>query len=457
MSRNVFGHRINSQCKQMAFNVYEYFRKKKLDPNSDEYKQDIPLNKTVAEVTGLSEKTVSRIVQQGKALNDNERFKSPRKPKQVRRKRVEIDDFTKGVVRRKVTQFYTIFKKIPTLKTLNAVLREENILHCGREYLRLLLHDLGFKFKKCGSKRKLLIEQPNITSWRWKYLNTIKKYRRERRHILYLDETYVNASHNVSKCWQSKDELGVLSHIGKGDRLIIVHCGGQIGFVDGALVIFKSKCKTGDYHDSMNFANFSKWINEKLMPNIPQNSVIVMDNAAYHSVREEKKPTMASTKPTMQEWLRRHNVPFDEKLRKDDLYKLIKSHFTEDIYKIDEVLKRNGHEVLRLPPYHPDLNPIELVWGDIKGQLAQKSIDSNLDQKKEILERLFAEYPKEKWENCVKHVIKIEDEYCKHDGALDEVVDFIINVQDDSDDSDDGCFESEESSSSDIDIMDISD
>ncbi|XP_064292425.1 uncharacterized protein LOC135309844 [Plodia interpunctella] len=441
MSRNVFGHRINSQCKQMAFNVYEYFRKKKLDPNSDEYKQDIPLNKTVAEVTGLSEKTVSRIVQQGKALNDNERFKSPRKPKQVRRKRVEIDDFTKGVVRRKVTQFYTIFKKIPTLKTLNAVLREENILHCGREYLRLLLHDLGFKFKKCGSKRKLLIEQPNITSWRWKYLNTIKKYRRERRHILYLDETYVNASHNVSKCWQSKDELGVLSHIGKGDRLIIVHCGGQIGFVDGALVIFKSKCKTGDYHDSMNFANFSKWINEKLMPNIPQNSVIVMDNAAYHSVREEKKPTMASTKPTMQEWLRRHNVPFDEKLRKDDLYKLIKSHFTEDIYKIDEVLKRNGHEVLRLPPYHPDLSWSPLSWSG----------------KKEILERLFAEYPKEKWENCVKHVIKIEDEYCKHDGALDEVVDFIINVQDDSDDSDDGCFESEESSSSDTDIMDISD
>lgn len=439
----------------MAFNVYEYFRKKKRDPNSAEYQQDIPLNKTVAEATGLSEKSVCRIVQQGKLLKDNERFKSPSKPKQVRKKRVEVDDFTKGVVRRKITQFYTIFKKIPTLKTLNAVLKEENILHCGREYLRLLLHGLGFKFKKCGSKRKLLIEQPNITSWRWKYLNTIKKYRKEGRHILYLDETYVNASHNVAKCWQSKDEHGVLSHIGKGDRLIIVHCGGQSGFVDGALLIFKSKCKTGDYHDSMNFVNFSKWINEKLMPNIPPNSVIVMDNAAYHSVREEKKPTMASTKSAMQEWLRRHNVPFDDKLRKDALIKLIKSNFTEEIYKIDELLKRNGHEVLRLPPYHPDLNPIELVWGDTKGQLAQKSIDSNLDQKKNILERLFAEYSAEKWEHCVNHVIKIENEYCKHDGALDDVLDFII-VQDDSDDSDDGCFESEESGSSDTD-MDMGD
>ncbi|XP_063827890.1 uncharacterized protein LOC135077285 [Ostrinia nubilalis] len=50
----------------------------------------------------------------------------------------------------------------------------------------------------------------------------------------------------------------------------------------------------------------------------------------------------------------------------------------------------------------------------------------------------------------------VADEYCEHDGVLDDVVDFIINVHDDSDNSDDGCFESEESSSSDID-MDISD
>lgn len=171
----------------------------------------------------------------------------------------------------------------------------------------------------------------------------------------------------------------MLSHIDKGDRLIIVHCGGQIVFVDGALVIFKSKCKT--FYDSM---NFSKWINEKLMPNIPPNSVIVMDNAAYHSIREEKKPTMASTKPAMPDWLRRQDVPFDDKLRKDGLLKLIESRFTEDIYKIDELLKRNGHEVLRLPPYHPDLYPIESVRGDIKGQLAQQSIDSNLDQKNNV-------------------------------------------------------------------------
>ncbi|CAG9120289.1 unnamed protein product [Plutella xylostella] len=45
-----------------------------------------------------------------------------------------------------------------------------------------------------------------------------------------------------------------------------------------------------------------------------------------------------------------------------DLMKVINEQNTEKNYKIDEILKENGHIVLRLPPYHPELNPIELVW-----------------------------------------------------------------------------------------------
>lgn len=93
---------------------------------------------------------------------------------------------------------------------------------------------------------------------------------------------------NVPACWQSNEERGLLSHIGKGPRLIIVHAGGQGEFIDRALIIFKSKSKTGDYRSDMNFANFSKWTREKLLANLPPNSVIVMDNASYHSVQEEK-------------------------------------------------------------------------------------------------------------------------------------------------------------------------
>ena len=43
----------------------------------------------------------------------------------------------------------------------------------------------------------------------------------------------------------------------------------------------------------------------------------------------------------------------------------------EKRYVVDEILMKHIHLPLHLPPYHPDLNPIELVWGEIKGELAR--------------------------------------------------------------------------------------
>ena len=87
-------------------------------------------------------------------------------------------------------------------------------------------------WKKCQSQRKLLIEKPEIAAWRAKYLRKIRKYRREKRDIVYLDKTYFHVSHTVRSCWQSQDEIGVTSAIGKGLRLIIAHAEGEAGFVE---------------------------------------------------------------------------------------------------------------------------------------------------------------------------------------------------------------------------------
>ena len=43
-------------------------------------------------------------------------------------------------------------------------------------------------------------------------------------------------------------------------------------------------------------------------------------------------------------------------------------------YKIDKLAKEYGYEILRLPPYHPDLNPIELIWSQIKSYVARNNI-----------------------------------------------------------------------------------
>jgi transposase len=34
-------------------------------------------------------------------------------------------------------------------------------------------------------------------------------------------------------------------------------------------------------------------------------------------------------------------------------------------HKTDEFLRGKGHDVLRLPPYHCEFNPIEVVWAGV--------------------------------------------------------------------------------------------
>ena len=38
----------------------------------------------------------------------------------------------------------------------------------------------------------------------------------------------------------------------------------------------------------------------------------------------------------------------------------------EPTYVIDEIARKHGHEVMRTPPYHPELQPIETCWGVVK-------------------------------------------------------------------------------------------
>ena len=78
-----------------------------------------------------------------------------------------------------------------------------------------------------------------------------------------------------------------------------MHAGSENGWIDGADLVFQSKTATGDYHDEMTSEHFEEWFHDSLMPNIPANSLIVMDNVPYHSRRLEPIPTMSSRKQIM--------------------------------------------------------------------------------------------------------------------------------------------------------------
>ncbi|GBP40879.1 hypothetical protein EVAR_88940_1 [Eumeta japonica] len=135
---------------------------------------------------------------------------------------------------------------------------------------------------------------------------------------------------------------------------------------------------------------------------------------------------MKSLKIEMQQSLERRNIPFDISLRKCDLMKIIDGHNVEKQFMIDEIIKAKGHTVLCLPPYHPDLNPIELL--------------------------LFSNYTPEKWSKCDDHVIKNENEYYASDRVFDDEFDRLVIALNKGDDDDEESEEEEgEESESDMD------
>ena len=258
-----------------------------------------------------------------------------------------------------------------------------------------------------------MIEREDLISWRHRYLRKIKQYREEGRPIYYLDETWTFAGMTTPKAWvdtnikTSKQAYlegfgrGCLSDAtGKGQRLIVLHVGSENGFLEGAGLVFRTSGKLADYHGDMNSDKFEKWFQEELLPRLPNNAVIVMDNAKYHSRELDKPPTTSSTKKVMQDWLREKGIHFEEKMTKRMLYEKIKQHKpTEKTYAVDKMASDAGFTVLRLPPYHCELNPIEMVWAQVKHFVKDKNTSKKLQLVEDLTHQALEHVTAEQWKN----------------------------------------------------------
>ena len=55
-----------------------------------------------------------------------------------------------------------------------------------------------------------------------------------------MDQTYFHSSHEIGKIWLDDSRRAIYSPIFKGDRIFIIHAGGDKGFIPGALC---GKCR----------------------------------------------------------------------------------------------------------------------------------------------------------------------------------------------------------------------
>lgn len=426
---------LNSQTREFVIRLRNYF-----DREAQNGGPILPITSVVervADALNIGQRTVRRITKKkyGETGTEENKLHTPKKRKRAKPV-VGIDSFDADAIRRHVYGYY-LQKEYPTRKKLVHSLKEAGLFFGGESSLTKILKTIGFRYKKCN-KRKILMERFDIAMARYTFLRQVKEIKNWQ-NVVFLDETWLNANHTVGRSWNDDTAASTSKvPVGKGSRLIICHAGTINGFVEGSLMAFASKT-TGDYHEDMNGEKFTEWFTSMLC-SLPEPSIIIMDNAPYHSMQIDKPPAQSQKKADIVAWLRKNGVDANMNMLKAELVRLLKENKPTKIrYVIDEIALEHGHRVIRLPPYHCEYNAIELVWAQIKGYAARHNTEPPFTTKKmlKLLEEACEHVTKGDWEKVVNRTVKLIREDYERDVKIDNIIEnehIIINVCDDSSD-----------------------
>lgn len=417
--------------------VEAYKRKLELNPRLTIRKA----RETISKELGIGQNTISKTLAQYRGnKNVSEKTKNFK----------EID--TKlDAIRRKIYQFW-FNRELPTLdKVLTVVNEDKSLPNFSRTTLYRSIKYMDFEYVKRG-RSCVLMEKNETLIWRKRYLRNIQKYREEGRPIYYLDEMWVNSEVTSIQCSDitvrsSRDAFsqglltGAVNPTGIGKRLIVGHIGSNDGFVPGALLCFESKNNTHHYYDEIDGDCFRDWL-EGVLPKLKDNAVIVMDNAPYHSVKKEECPTIQWKRADIIEWLRSKGEVIDNSMMTHELLEIvkrIKPMYSQDV--IDEMVLKHNKKVLRLPPYHNELNPIELAWCFIKIHVNSHNKTFKLADVRNLLTESVEKVTTDMWVDFIGHTIKEENKFWDMENVAKEVmaeietVDLTVGISD-TDDSD---------------------
>lgn len=393
------GKPITPEIKSLVVSVKQYFDRNKIKPK-------ISSTIRTSEAIGIGTASVKRIL-----ADYNRDPKSLNSPAKMRGRPAHIVGTSYQETIRAYIRNANQKGEYITLANIRDVLNNnslEETFHTAT--LARTLNRWGFEFGK-GTRSQHLKEKDHVIAARHRYLRKKRSNRLPKSDIdtirpeVYLDESYVNKNHSNDFIWYyGEDGPWVQKPTGKGERFIIINAITKHSWIPGAKLVFKSTRKTGDYHGQMNSELFKKWFTEMLLPNIPQNSLIIMDNAPYHNtLANYSPPTPQCSKKKIREWLEQNKISCREDCLKSELIEVLKKFALEPIYEMDEIARSNGHEVMRTPPYHPELQPIEICWGVVKNHIA-RNCDFTLSN---LIEQLDIGFSKVTASTCGKIIAKV--------------------------------------------------
>lgn len=394
---------LKAQARVFVYRLYLYFNRE--NNNSGPLKPLRKVTERVADALEISRKTVSRIL---KETRSGEAVKTPAKKKPRQSPKTGLDTWNECAVRNLIYAFYER-KEWPTRASLLYSLKKANLFHGEKSSLSRILHQLNFEWRKIN-KRKCLLEKSDIVSARCKFLRKIRSCVLE--SVIFVGETCINTERKKS---HARDCY---------TKLIVTHAGSAKGFVPNCCSILKSQ-GTGDYHQELDADTFKKWF-IKLLQNIPQNSLIVMDNSPHHSVLNDKGPTAVWRKEEIQCWLTAKNIEWTAEMLKGDLVELAITHKSRIVqYELDELAQEKGHSVCRIPPNHCELNPIELIWPQIKEKVAAAAKFSDIES---LTQSAVETITSENWERAVKQTAETIELAWDKERTVEQNVEEMISI-----------------------------
>jgi arsenate reductase-like glutaredoxin family protein len=281
---------------------------------------------------------------------------------------------------------------------------------------------------------------------------------------VFLDESYIYTNHTIEKSWLPKG--GIVCKPGRGSMIVIFgafivwdddSCGIlRANFIEdficnwpasGRAHLVKWNKKTlarptqsssdsdpwrtvnniiresdivpqcHDYHGSFTadlFETILKRLCDRLTLTGHSGCDIHMDGASYHVRDSERPPCKSSKKCVIKNWIKDNNIHVPEfisieKLTKAKLYEIVEEAKKEieslpNSYKIAR--EHGSHRILKTPPYHCELQPIEMIWGvgknivgaDAEGDDTEISLHRKLDT-------VFSQIPQDvflsAWMKCI--------------------------------------------------------
>ncbi|KAG6968309.1 hypothetical protein JG688_00005870 [Phytophthora aleatoria] len=103
-----------------------------------------------------------------------------------------------------------------------------------------------------------------------------------------------------------------------------------------------------------------------------------MDGASCHKNQTNPTPHSRALKAGIQAWLEEKEIWYDTSNTKAELMMVVRANKPKPIYRATEIASSYQHFVYYTPPYHPELQPIELIWDNIKDGIADVPA-SNMD------------------------------------------------------------------------------